>query len=196
MKIAREPIRFLSSEEMETIHRNALSILAEIGMKIDHDKALDILANIGCQVDRGSRVVKFPRKTVQSYVDKMRKDFAKREYPEMMAVRYSHVRFRKEDFRIHPDFSVNSGGYNVFIYDLDGVRRPATLQDTRQSLKLVAQLDQITYSGIPCSAQDVPLPIRPVTMVAELVKHTDKLGGIEALNKLVVPAGVFVKIKA
>ena len=183
MKIAREPIRFLSSEEMETIHRNALSILAEIGMKIDHDKALDILGNVGCEVDRGSRVVKLPQKVIQSYVDKMRKDFSQREYPEKMAVRYSHVRFRKEDFRIHPDFSVNSGGYNVFIYDLDGVRRPATLQDTRQSLKLVAQLDQITYSGIPCSAQDVPLPIRPVTMVAELVKHTDKLGGIEALNK-------------
>ncbi|HHN46995.1 MAG TPA: hypothetical protein ENN09_06090, partial [Planctomycetes bacterium] len=49
-------------------------------------------------------------------------------------------------------------------------------------LRLVAQLDGITHSGIPVAAQDVPLPIRPVKMAAELVKATDKLGGIEALT--------------
>ena len=182
MKMLREPIRFLDQDEMETIHRNALRILAEIGMKIDHDGALDYLASVGCKIDRDTRQVKFPEEITQQFVDKMRSDFTAREYPERMSVRYSHIRFKKEPFRIHEDFTVSAGGFCVFIYDLDGNRRLATLQDTRDALKLVAQLDQIDHSGLPVAAQDVPLPIRPVMMAAELVKATDKLGGIEALN--------------
>ena len=182
MKTPLEPVRFLSAEEMETIHDSALTILADVGMRIDHEEALGYLAEAGCEVDRDARVVKFPRKVTQGWVDRMRSDFAQCVGPEGMAVRYSHVRFRAEEFRVHPDFTVSAGGYNAFIYDLDGVRRSPTLEDTRAALRLVAQLDQITYSGIPCAAADVPLPVRPVTMVAELVKHTDKLGGIEALT--------------
>ncbi|MHC4715487.1 MAG: trimethylamine methyltransferase family protein [Planctomycetota bacterium] len=182
MRTPLEPVRFLSTEEMETIHDSALAILSDVGMRIDHDEALSCLAGAGCEVDRDGRLVKFPRKVTQAWVDRMRRDFAERHEPEGMAVRYSYVGFRAGPFRVHPDFTVNAGGYNAFIYDLDGVRRPPTLEDTRAALRLVARLDQIAYSGIPCAARDVPLPIRPVTMVAELVKHTDKLGGIEALT--------------
>jgi len=183
MKRLTEPIRFLSSEEAETIHRNALQILAEIGMKIDHDEALDYLQSAGCKVNRDSRVVRFDESIVQKCVDKMRQGFAGREHPERMAVRYSHIRFKKENFRIHEDFTVSAGGFCVFVYDLDGVRRQATLQDTRDALKLVAQLDQIAYSGLPVAAQDIPVAIRPIAMAAELAKATDKLGGIETFDK-------------
>jgi len=182
MKTPLEPVRFLTADEMETIHDSALAILSDVGMRIDHDEALDCLARAGCQVDRGGRVVKFPRKVVRGWVDRMRREFAERAEPEGMAVRYSRVGFRAEPLRVHPDFTVSAGGYNAFIYDLDGVRRRPTIEDTRAALRLVAQLDQIAYTGIPCAAADVPLPLRPVTMVAELVKHTDKLGGIEALT--------------
>jgi trimethylamine--corrinoid protein Co-methyltransferase len=182
MLLTKEPLRFLSPSEMEAIHSNALRILAEIGMKIDHDEALAHLKKAGCRVDETSRHVLFPKEVVQRCVDKMKRDYAARTAPERMSVRYSHVRFRSEPFRIHEDFTVNAGGYCVFICDLDGVRRPATLKDTRDALKLVAQLDGITHSGLPVAAQDVPLPIRPVKMAAELAKATAKIGGIEALT--------------
>lgn len=182
MKTPLQPVRFLDREEMETIHRNALRILAEIGMTIDHDEALDALRSTGCIVDFERRHARFPEAVVQARVDKMRRDFAARTAPERMAVRYSHVRFRNEPFKVHEDFTVSAGGYCVFIHDLNGVRRPATLADTRDALKLVHQLDQVAYSGLPVAAQDVPLPIRQIRMAAELVKHTDKLGGIEALS--------------
>ncbi len=182
MKTAREPLRFLAPEEMETLHRKALRLLARVGMRIDHDEALEALRAAGCQVDGDRRQVRFPEAVVQASVDHLRQDFATRQTPERMAVRYSHVRFRREPFQVHPDFSVSAGGYCMFIHDLHGSRRPATLQDTREALKLAHQLDQVTYTGLPVAAQDVPLPIRQVRMAAELVKHTDKLGGIEALT--------------
>ena len=176
------PLRFLTPDEMETMHRNALRILAEIGMQIDHDEALDYLQTAGCKVDRGKRQVLFPEEVVAAAVACLRRDYSVRQTPERMAVRYSHIRFRQERFEVHPDFSVSAGGYCVFIHDANGMRREATLQDTRNALKLAHQLDQITYTGLPVAAQDVPLPIRAVRMAAELVKHTDKLGGIEALT--------------
>ena len=182
MKNLRQPLRFLDMSEMEAIHRNALRVLAEIGMKIDHAEALERLEAAGCKVDHDRRHVLFPQDLVQRRVDKLRADFARRDWPRSMAVRYSHVRFRGEAFGVHPDFTVSAGGYCVFVYGLDGARRTATLQDTRDALKLAHQLDQITYTGLPVAAQDVPLAIRPVRMAAELVKATDKHGGIEALT--------------
>lgn len=178
----KEPLRFLAPEEMEALHRGAKRILAQVGMRIDHDEALDALRAAGCRVDPDRRHVLFPEEVVESCVQRLRRDFQQREFPERMAVRYSHVRFRKEPFRIHPDFTVSAGGYCVFVYDLEGVRRPATLQDVRDALKLADQLDQVTYTGLPVAAQEVPLPIRAIRMAAELVKHTTKYGGIEALN--------------
>jgi trimethylamine--corrinoid protein Co-methyltransferase len=183
MRVPSEPLRFLNPEEMETIHSNALRILAEVGMRVYHQEALDFLESAGCSIDRETCRVSFPETVVQTCVDKMRSDYSTRDYPERMAIRYSHVRFRQEPFQIHSDFSVSTGGYCAFIYDLNGVRRAATVQDTRDSLRLAHQLDQITYTGLPVAGQDVPLPVRPVRMAAELVKHTDKLGGIEALNR-------------
>jgi len=107
-------------------------------MRIDHNEALDYLQSAGCKIDRDRRTVLFPKSIVQQYVDKMRSDSEQREYPERISVRYSHIRFRKEPFRIHEDFTVNAGGYCVLTYDLDAVRRPATLEDVRDSLKLAA----------------------------------------------------------
>lgn len=183
MKLPKEPLRFLSPVEMDTIHQNALRILSEVGMKIHHREALEILESAGCKVHHETQHVLFPAVSVEKCVEKMRSDYSCREHPERMAVRYSHVRFRKEPFQIHEDFSVSTGGYCAFIYDLEGVRRPATLQDTRDSLHLVHLLDQMQYTGLPVAGQDIPMGIRPIRMAAELVKHTDKLGGIEALNR-------------
>lgn len=183
MKTPLEPLRFLSPDEMATVHKNALRILAEIGMQISHQEALDYLDSAGCEVDKRKERVLFPEAVVQECVEQMQADYSVRTVPERMAVRYSHVRFRKGHFQVHEDFSVSTGGYCAFIYDLEGRRRPANLQDTRDALRIAHQLDQITYTGLPVAAQDIPLPIRPIRMAAELVKHTNKLGGIEALTQ-------------
>jgi trimethylamine---corrinoid protein Co-methyltransferase len=176
------PLRFLTREEMQRIHDGAVSILGRVGMRFDHDGALEYLASAGCVVDRARRVARFPERVVEGALATLRADFARREAPEEMAVRYSRVRFRAEEHRIHPDFTVSAGGYCVHVLDLDGRRRSATLRDTRDALRLASQLDEIAFTGLPVSAQDVPQSIRQIAMAAELVKHTSKLGGIETLN--------------
>lgn len=180
---AMEPLRFLSLEEMDMIHNTALQILEMTGMKVDHISALEYLDAAGCNVDMDMRTVKFPVSIVENAIARMRANFANPDrYPKQMSVRYSQVRFDKQPFCIHEDFTVSAGGFCCFIWDLDGKHRSATMDDVRKSIRLVDALDQITYTGLPCSAQDISVGIRPVTMAAELVKNTRKLGGVETFK--------------
>jgi trimethylamine--corrinoid protein Co-methyltransferase len=180
----KEPLRVLSDEEMKQIHNQALRILEEIGLWVESDEAIDYYVAGGCKVNRDKKIVTFPPDVVNKWVNKMKSDFDNpNRKPEKMSVRYSHIRFRREPFQIHHDFSVNTGGFCRFIYDLEGKRRPANLEDVKNCIKLAHQLEEITYIGLPVSAQEVPHKLRPVKMAAELVKHTNKLGGVETFTK-------------
>ncbi len=181
---ALEPLRYLSREDLDAIHKSALRILERTGMCIDHTKALEYLRDAGCQVDMDRRIAKFPADVVEGAVARMRHNFADaNRWPKRMSVRYSQVKFEAQPFRVYDDFAVSAGGFCVFIWDGESPRRPATLQDVRQALKLADKLDQIAYTGLPISAQDVPVEIRPVVMAAELVKATRKYGGIETFQR-------------
>ena len=179
----RKPIRFLNGPEMARIHQAALRILERTGMTIDHIKALEYLRQAGCCVDMDKRHALFPPAVVEAAVAQMKANYADpKRRPKRMSVRYSQVHFGCEPFQVHGDFSVSSGGFCCFIWDLEGRRRSATMADVRQALKLADRLDQITYTGLPCAAQEVPVAARPVVMAAELAKATRKLGGIETFK--------------
>ena len=183
MKTFSDPIRFLDRDDMQKIHDAAVQILDTIGMKIDHDEALEYLRDTGCHVEHDRRIVKFPPEVTERAVARMRKAYADpKRVPQKMTVRYSHVRFRSEPNRVHRDFTVSTGGFCCFIYDLEGRRRAANIEDVRAALRLADALGNIDYTGLPCSAQEIPHAERPVRMAAELVKHTRKIGGIETFT--------------
>jgi trimethylamine--corrinoid protein Co-methyltransferase len=170
---------------MESIHQAALQILDEVGMWIESEEALDYLEAYGCRVDRDSRLVRFPADLVQAGVDRMRQAYANPgRIPQRMSVRYSEIYFSTRPHQVHPDFAANTGGFCVFIYDLEGHRRPATMVDVQASIRLADALENIDFMGLPVSAQDIPAVMRPVVMAAELVKSTKKLGGIETFDRL------------
>lgn len=183
-----EPIRVLDDESMERIHQAALQILEEVGMRIESPDALRYLKGFGCKVDESTFRVTFPRAVVQQCVDKMRADYAQpNRQPERMSVRYSHIRFRRQPHRIHPDFTASAGGFCCYIYDLQGRRREATMDDVHRSIHLVNTLDAIDYTGLPVSDQSTPHLLRPVRMAGELAKYTTKFGGVETFRKEDIP---------
>ena len=180
-----EPIRYLNQEEMQRIHQAALRILDEVGMQVDSKEALEFLKAFGCWVDFDQRRVKFPSDLVQATVDRMRQANADpKRIPQRMSVRYSQIYFSTMPHHIHTDFSGSAGGFNIYILDLDGQRRLATMEDVRTAIRLADALGNINFMGLPVSAQDIPSVMRPVVMAAELVKNTKKLGGIETFDRL------------
>jgi len=72
-----------------------------------------------------------------------------------MCQRYSQIYFSTRPYRVHPDFSTNTGGFCVFIYDLDGVRRPANMDDVRASIPSGRCAAQCRFHGLPVSAQEI-----------------------------------------
>jgi len=183
-----EPLRALSNDDMERIHQAALTILEDVGMKIDHPEARSLLKKHGCVVEEADGIVKFPKSVVQRSVALMRKAYAQPDRaPERMAVRFSHVRFRSGPHRIHEDFTVSAGGFCCFIFDLEGNRRPAAMDDVRRSISLANRLDDIDYTGLPVSDQETPTPLRPVAMAAEIARLTTKFGGVETFRKEDIP---------
>lgn len=178
-----EPLRFLSPEEMQRIHEAAKTVLEKVGIKIGSKRALSHLAAYGCKVEGDSGLVKVPEDVTEKCVARMREQFADPErLPKRMSVRYSQIRFTSSEHKVHPDFSLSAGGFCVFTTGLDGQKRRATIEDTRAALRLAHALDGVTYTGIPCAAQEVPVELRPVKMAAEIARITHKLGGIEVFN--------------
>jgi trimethylamine--corrinoid protein Co-methyltransferase len=182
-----EPIRLLSSSQMEMIDDAALTILDRTGMIMRSAEALDLLECFGCRVDRSHFLVRFPRELTREVVEKMRRDYTRPDRPERMNVRFSHVRFRKTPHQVHSDFTVSAGGFVPFIFDLDGNRRTANRHDVLCSINMVNHLRNIDLTGLPVSDQTVPAKHRPVAMAAELARYTRKLGGIETFRKEDVP---------
>jgi trimethylamine--corrinoid protein Co-methyltransferase len=178
-----EPLRILTASQMEQIDGAAQSILERTGIKIDCPEALEHLKRFGCQVDEHASLIKIPREVSRQVIAKMRQDYLRPDRPERMPVRFSHVRFRPVEHKIHEDFTVSTGGFCCFIHDLDGNRRPANGDDVLCAINLVNRLDQIDYTGLPVSDQTVPADHRPVVMAAELAKWTRKIGGIETVTK-------------
>ena len=71
-----EPLRYLSRDDMDAIHKTALRILERTGMWIDHTKALEYLRDGGCHVDMDRRIARFPADVVEGAVARMRRNFA------------------------------------------------------------------------------------------------------------------------
>jgi len=174
-------VRVLSDKEMQLVHSAALDILAGVGLRVHHDRARRYLIEAGGSLCADSLTVKIPAAVVENAVAHLRRDFLSPARVGLkQAQRYSEFSYWRRDEELYHDFAVNAGGFCALLLDLDRHRRYATLTDVHDSFKLVNALDEITWSGLPVSDQQIPHELRCVTMAAELVKYTKKIGGIEA----------------
>jgi trimethylamine--corrinoid protein Co-methyltransferase len=68
MRAAANTFGGLSQDEIATIHRNVLRILAEVGMLVENPDLLDALANFGGTVDRTTQTVRFSPAFVEQFL--------------------------------------------------------------------------------------------------------------------------------
>lgn len=60
------PMRLFDDERMETLHRNSMRILSELGIRVLSEKAIDIFAAAGAIVDRENLVVRIDESIVDA----------------------------------------------------------------------------------------------------------------------------------
>lgn len=131
-----------NAEGVEQIHELAMRIVEDIGVDFREDAALQTWGKTDAQID-GQRV-RIGRETLLSLVDK-----APSEYTH-------HGRNSARTVTVGGSSMVVSPSYGPpFIYDLDGVRRPATLDDLNNLQKLNHMASSVHIAGGPVDRKSV-----------------------------------------
>jgi trimethylamine--corrinoid protein Co-methyltransferase len=158
---------YFSEQEVRRIHETCLRLLETVGVDFSFEPALAVLRKAGCKVE-GQRVF-FPPKLVEALVAK-----APAQYTLQAR---------------NPKKSVVIGGEHIafipcygppFVTDLDRGRRPSTLEDYINFVKLGhASRSMDITGGMMAEPNDIPHERRNAEMMYASMRYSDKpfMGG-------------------
>ena len=162
-QLTLEPSRILSDDHLEAIHNESLRVLEEIGMDMIYAEAREILADAGAIV-MGDRV-RIGRDIVEEALKTPPSEFT------------FHAR--------NPEHSIRVGGKWIAFApvggppncsDLDRGRRPGTLEDSNNFMKLAQFFNCVhTAGGASVDALDVHASIRHLHLTRNKMVFTDKV---------------------
>ncbi len=158
------PLDLVSRDELESIHQAALSVLREIGIDVLHEGARAMLKDAGADVEPGSDRVRFDPALIEAQIGRAPREFT------------LHARNPARDLRIggrHVAFGSVASAPNAF--DRAGGRRPGTIADYRNFLRLGHTIDAIHFwGGYPVEPVDVHASVRHLDALSDMLTLSDK----------------------
>jgi trimethylamine--corrinoid protein Co-methyltransferase len=153
----------LADCEIEAIHEATLTVLAEIGVEFTHPAAHEVFRQHGAAV-KGDRVF-LPRELVESSLKKAPSQFT------------LHARNPEHNVVIGGPMPVYAPGYGApFVADFDHGRRPSTLKDYENLVRLAGASPALDISGgTVVEPTDVPDSIRHLEMLYASIKNSGKV---------------------
>ena len=145
--LIRQPA--FSQDRLEAIHDTALRVIEELGIKVLNDEARAIFRDAGARVDEETLMVNIDRELVASALQSAPSEFV------------LHGRSADCDVTLggdHVAFVCVGGAPH--ISDLDRGKRPATLEDTRNIIRLSEHFDVIHLQSPNVESQDIPVHLR------------------------------------
>ena len=152
----------VNAEGVEQIHDLAMRIVENIGVDFRDAESLEIWKKTDAEI-QGERV-RVSRDTLMALVDQ-----APSEYVH-------HARNPQRTVTVGGRSMVVSPSYGPpYIYDLEGKRRPATLEDLHNLQKLNHMASSVHIAGGPVvEPMDIPVPHRHLHMAYSGFKYSDK----------------------
>ena len=159
--LIRQPV--FSDDRVDAIHETALKVLEELGIKVLNKQARDRFKKAGAEVDDDSWMIRLDRGLVAE------------------AIRTAPGQF--DLIGGAPERTVTLGGDHVafmgvggppHISDLDHGKRPGTMEDTRNLIKLTQHFDVVHLLSPNVEPQDVPINIRHLDMTHAEMTLSDK----------------------
>ncbi len=148
----RNPLQLqaaFSDDRVEAIHETALRVIEELGIKVLNDEARDIFKQAGMSVDESTQMVSIPRELVAAALET-----APGEVTLHGAGQDANATLGGD----HVCFSCVGGAPH--ISDLDRGKRPGTIEDTRNIIRLSEHFDVIHVQSPNVEPQDVPVHLR------------------------------------
>jgi len=159
-----EPYRWVSEEKLDQLHEASMWILENVGMAFMDPQALDIWEKAGAKVDHSEERVWIDRGLLMESIAHAPSQFT------------WHARNPAYNFTIggnHLAFTPNSG--MPYVWSLDEGRRPSTLADFTDFVKLAHTLPFFQLAGGPfVEPQDVPVSHRHLERMKIMLTHTDR----------------------
>ena len=163
--MARLPrLEALSEQETEAIKEASYVMLRDTGVMVHHDEVLRLLGEAGATVEPERKIVRLPEKLVVGSVCQAAKQYTLCGRDGNQTARFGH----------HDFVLMSSPGQFAWIDLQTGDRRPATIQDTRDAIRLGDALGHITVVGAMAQPEEISERYRDVLLTAELVKGTGK----------------------
>ena len=150
------------NETLKKIDRASIRILEEVGIRLYHDGILGMLEEKGVRIDGDTAF--FTEKQIRTWVNKA---------PGRFSVA---SRSGENDMLIGGENIEYAAGYGTpTIVDRDGQRRPATLDDFLNFVKMVHQAPYFNINGgILVQPSDVPAEQSAAVMMYATLTHSDK----------------------
>ena len=149
---------------MHAIHEAALGILENQGMKVLTDEGVERYAKGGAQADRATQMVRIDRGLVAECLAACPAEFDFHAVDPARNVRVGGP---------HVVWAPTSGPPNII--DSARGRRPGTLEDFRNLMRLSQAYDVLHVLGGAVEAQDVPVHLRHYEFMRSMLTLTDKV---------------------
>lgn len=171
-QLTMEPVRIISDDQIETIHRQSLLVLEQIGMEVLYPEAREILGHAGALVD-GERV-RIGRDIVEHALTTPPVEFA------------IHARNPDHDMRLGGRwiaFAPVGGPPNCS--DLDRGRRPGTAEDNGNFMKLCQFFNCMhTVGDGSVDALDIHASIRHLDVMRNKARYSDKVPFVYSTSRV------------
>lgn len=158
-------LEFISAGQVEQIHQASLHILENIGLDFQDDETLDIWLKAGAKVDLAARHVWPDRGLILEALAQAPAAFTWRaRNPERSVLVGENA------------LTFGPNGGMVYVADASGARRPGTMADLENFLKL-AQLCPVLHcaSWEQVAPHDIPVTIRHLRRLHATFTLTDKI---------------------
>ena len=158
------PVPVFSEAEVEAIHDAALQVLEELGMKVLLPEARALFAAGGAAVDESEEMVRIGRDIVEAALAS-----APRSIPVKGAAPHRDLVMELGAV------TIQSGGGAPHATDLERGRRPATISDFRELVRLTQQFDVLHMLNPLVEPQDVAVHLRHYAVTEAQLTLSDKV---------------------
>jgi len=153
--------KIISDEEVDAIHEATLRVLSEVGILLDHKEMIEILCDFGAEL-HGERVLIPPALVEKSLETCGKKVSVKGRSGEGVVLGNGNLYWH------------NLGGARDVYHPTTGRCTRATLQDVRDSTRLLDALSQVTTITPFFTPIDVPGEVMSLSMYRQALSHTTK----------------------
>ena len=163
----------LTENQLDRLHEASLHILRTVGVVLPHPEVRRRVAEAGAQVDEAAERVRIPASVVVASLEQAGK----------RSMVYGRDRAKRAEFGVGKRSYNSSSGQALWIDDVTGERRYASLEDVRTAARLADALPDLTIAGAMSDPHELIPHYGAAAVFAELVRNSTKPLGLWFHNR-------------